>query len=160
MRIVLQRVSRASVDVLGEQTGRLDETFTPQHITQGYLLLVGVSDDDGQEQIDWLAHKIARLRLFEDEQGKTNLSIGQIGGQVLSISQFTLYADVRKGNRPSFIAAGKPDHAKMVWEGFNKALETDGLTVKRGRFGAHMRLDLVNDGPMTICMDTEQLMGH
>lgn len=158
MRIVLQRVSHGSVDVLDEETGQRDLTFEPQTIGQGYVLLVGVSDTDGDEQIAWLVHKIANLRVFEDENGKMNLSIGSVGGSILSISQFTLFADVRKGNRPSFVKAGAPDHAKQVWLRFNDALRAEGLDVKEGRFGAHMRVDIANDGPVTIVMDTDELM--
>ena len=158
MRIVLQRVSHGSVDVLDEETGKRDLTFEPQTIGQGYVLLVGVSDTDGDEQIAWLVHKIANLRVFEDENGKMNLSIGSVGGSILSISQFTLFADVRKGNRPSFVKAGAPDHAKQVWLRFNEALRAEGLTVKEGRFGAHMRVDIANDGPVTIVMDTDELL--
>ena len=158
MRIVLQRVSHGSVDVLDEETGKRDLTFEPQTIGQGYVLLVGVSDTDGDEQIAWLVHKIANLRVFEDENGKMNLSIGSVGGSILSISQFTLFADVRKGNRPSFVKAGAPDHAKQVWLRFNDALRAEGLDVKEGRFGAHMRVDIANDGPVSIVMDTDELM--
>lgn len=158
MRIVLQRVSHGSVDVLDEETGKRDLTFEPQTIGQGYVLLVGVSDTDGDEQIAWLVHKIANLRVFEDENGKMNLSIGSVGGSILSISQFTLFANVRKGNRPSFVKAGAPDHAKRVWLRFNDALRAEGLDVKEGRFGAHMRVDIANDGPVTIVMDTDELM--
>lgn len=158
MRIVLQRVSHGSVDVLDEETGKRDLTFEPQTIGQGYVLLVGVSDTDDDEQIAWLVHKIANLRVFEDENGKMNLSIGSVGGSILSISQFTLFADVRKGNRPSFVKAGAPDHAKQVWLRFNDALRAEGLDVKEGRFGAHMRVDIANDGPVTIVMDTDELM--
>lgn len=158
MRIVLQRVSHGSVDVLDEETGKRDLTFEPQTIGQGYVLLVGVSDTDGDEQLEWLVHKIANLRVFEDENGKMNLSIGSVGGSILSISQFTLFADVRKGNRPSFVKAGAPDHAKQVWLRFNDALRAEGLDVKEGRFGAHMRVDIANDGPVTIVMDTDELM--
>ena len=129
MRIVLQRVSHGSVDVLDEETGKRDLTFEPQTIGQGYVLLVGVSDTDGDEQIAWLVHKIANLRVFEDENGKMNLSIGSVGGSILSISQFTLFADVRKGNRPSFVKAGAPDHAKQVWLRFNDALRAEGYDI-------------------------------
>lgn len=154
MRIVLQRVSHGSVDVLDEETGKRDLTFEPQTIGQGYVLLVGVSDTDGDEQIAWLVHKIANLRVFEDENGKMNLSIGSVGGSILSISQFTLFADVRKGNRPSFVGAGKPEHADIMWIKFNEALRSGGVAVREGRFGAHMRVGLVNDGPVTIVIDT------
>ena len=157
MKVVLQRVSEASVDVVNE-LGTLDPTFEPQQIGPGFMILVGVTDEDGDKQIAWLAHKILNLRVFEDAQGKMNRSIQDIGGEILSISQFTLFADVRKGNRPSFVKAGAPDHAKQVWLRFNDALRAEGLDVKEGRFGAHMRVDIANDGPVTIVMDTDELM--
>lgn len=108
MRIVLQKVSEGLVDVVDEVSGEVDATFEPQRIGVGYVLLVGVEDEDGTKQVDWLARKIANLRVFEDENGKMNRSIHDVDGSVLSISQFTLYADVRKGNRPSFVKAGAP----------------------------------------------------
>ena len=113
MKVVVQRVSQASVDVVNE-LGAVDPTFEPQQIGSGFMLLVGVTDEDGEEQLSWLAHKILNLRVFEDEQGKMNRSIKDIGGEILSISQFTLFADVRKGNRPSFVKAGKPEHATYL----------------------------------------------
>ncbi|MDF7641188.1 D-aminoacyl-tRNA deacylase [Bifidobacterium sp. ESL0784] len=158
MRIVLQKVSKADIDVVDEISGEVDKSFDPQHIGIGYVLLVGVSDEDGQEQIDWLANKISKLRVFEDENGKMNLSLAQVGGEILSISQFTLFGDVRKGNRPSFIKAGKPEHAKQIWLDFNDALKAQGINVKVGRFGSHMRVSLTNDGPVTILFDTDELM--
>lgn len=154
MKVVLQRVSEASVDVVNE-LGTLDPTFEPQQIDPGFMILVGVTDEDGDKQIAWLAHKILNLRVFEDAQGKMNRSIQDIGGEILSISQFTLFADVHKGNRPSFIKAGKPEHADLMWIKFNEALRSGGVPVKEGRFGAHMRVGLVNDGPVTIVIDTE-----
>lgn len=154
MKVVLQRVSEASVDVVNE-LGMLDPTFEPQRIGPGFMILVGVTDEDGDKQIAWLAHKILNLRVFEDAQGKMNRSIQDIGGEILSISQFTLFADVHKGNRPSFIKAGKPEHADLMWIKFNEALRSGGVPVKEGRFGAHMRVGLVNDGPVTIVIDTE-----
>ena len=131
MKVVLQRVSEASVDVVNE-LGTLDPTFEPQQIGPGFMILVGVTDE-----------------------GKMNRSIQDIGGEILSISQFTLFADVHKGNRPSFIKAGKPEHADLMWIKFNEALRSGGVPVKEGRFGAHMRVGLVNDGPVTIVIDTE-----
>jgi D-tyrosyl-tRNA(Tyr) deacylase len=157
MKVVLQRVSEASVDVVNE-LGTLDSTFEPQQIGPGFMILVGVTDEDGDKQIAWLAHKILNLRVFEDAQGKMNRSIQDIGGEILSISQFTLFADVHKGNRPSFIKAGKPEHADLMWIKFNEALRSGGVPVKEGRFGAHMRVGLVNDGPVTIVIDTEHDM--
>ena len=156
MKVVVQRVSQASVDVVNE-LGTIDPTFEPQQIGPGFMLLVGVSDEDGEEQLSWLAHKILNLRVFEDEQGKMNRSIHDADGSVLSISQFTLYADVRKGNRPSFVKAGAPAHAEQTWHGFNDALRAQGLEVKEGRFGSHMRVRLANDGPVTIILDTDEL---
>ena len=150
MRIVLQKVSEGLVDVVDEVSGEVDATFEPQRIGVGYVLLVGVEDEDGTKQVDWLAHKIANLRVFEDENGKMNRSIHDVNGSVLSISQFTLYADVRKGNRPSFVKAGAPAHAEQ-------ALREKGLEVKEGRFGSHMRVRLANDGPVTIILDTDEL---
>lgn len=157
MKVVLQRVSEASVGVVNE-LGTLDPTFEPQQIAPGFMILVGVTDEDGDKQIAWLAHKILNLRVFEDAQGKMNRSIQDIGGEILSISQFTLFADVHKGNRPSFIKAGKPEHADFMWIKFDEALRSGGVPVKEGRFGAHMRVGLVNDGPVTIVIDTEHDM--
>lgn len=154
MKVVLQRVSEASVDVVNE-LGTLDPTFELQQIGPGFMILVGVTDEDGDKQIAWLTHKILNLRVFEDAQGKMNRSIQDIGGEILSISQFTLFADVHKGNRPSFIKAGKPEHADLMWIKFNEALRSGGVPVKEGRFGAHIRVGLVNDGPVTIVIDTE-----
>lgn len=157
MKVVLQRISEASVGVANE-LDTLDPTFEPQQIAPGFMILVGVTDEDGDKQIAWLAHKILNLRVFEDAQGKMNRSIQDIGGEILSISQFTLFADVHKGNRPSFIKAGKPEHADLMWIKFNEALRSGGVPVKEGRFGAHMRVGLVNDGPVTIIIDTEHDM--
>ena len=151
MKVVLQRVSEASVGVVNE-LGMLDPALEPQRIGPGFMILVGVTDEDGDKQIVWLAHKILNLRVFEDAQGKMNRSIQDIGGEILSISQF---ADVHKGNRLSFIKAGKPEHADFMWIKFDEALRSGGVPVKEGRFGAHMRVGLVNDGPVTIVIDTE-----
>ena len=144
MRVVIQRVSSAGVDVIDAATGEPDASFEPQRIGPGLVLLVAVSDDDGPEQISWTARKIANLRIFDDD----------VGGEVLSISQFTLYSDVRRGNRPSYVAAGQPDHARDVWLRLDEALRGHGLTVREGRFAAHMRVSLTNDGPVTIPLDT------
>lgn len=154
---MLQKVSDGSVDVIDELTGERDPTFEPQRIGVGYVLLVGVEDSDGAKQIAWLAHKISNLRVSEDDNGKMNRSIHDVNGSILSIPQFTLYADVRKGNRPSFVKAGSPDHADKVWRQFNETLRAEGLAVKEGRFGAHMRVNLTNDGPVTIIFDTDEL---
>lgn len=157
MKIIVQRVSSAAVDVIDETSGAPDPTFVPQSIGPGLVLLVGVSDDDGDSQINWVAKKIANMRIFEDEQGRMNRSLLDTGGEILSISQFTLYADIHKGNRPSFMAAGHPDHARDVWHQFNDELRRIGIKVREGRFGAHMRVSLTNDGPVTIPVDTAVL---
>lgn len=154
MRIVVQRVSSASVDVVND-LGTPDVTFEPQQIGPGLLLLVGVADTDGDRQIAWAAHRLLNLRIFEDEQGRMDRSVQDIGGEILSISQFTLFGDVRKGNRPSFVTAGAPEHADLVWIKLNEALRSGGVPVREGRFGAHMRVGLVNDGPVTLIVDTE-----
>ena len=145
MRAVIQRVERASVSVEGEIRGQ---------IGAGFLVLIGVEEGDGDADFRYIAEKVPNLRVFEDEQGKMNRSIQDIGGEILSVSQFTLFADVRKGNRPSFVGAGKPEHADIMWIKFNEALRSGGVAVREGRFGAHMRVGLVNDGPVTIVIDT------
>lgn len=146
MKIVLQRVKEASVSVNNQQLG---------DIGLGYVLLVGVSDDDTQTDIDYLVHKIKRLRIFEDSDGRMNLSIHDVQGQILSISQFTLFANTKKGNRPSFTDAGAPDLAANLYDQFNASLRRNGLLVKTGEFGADMQVSLVNDGPVTILFDTQ-----
>ncbi|CAI2605131.1 D-aminoacyl-tRNA deacylase [Apilactobacillus kunkeei] len=146
MRVVLQRVSHASVSIDNELVGK---------IYQGYLLLVGIKDGDTKDDIDYLVRKISNLRIFADEDGKTNLSLQSINGEILSVSQFTLYADTKKGNRPSFTKAGKPDFASDMYDQFNQALRDAGNHVETGRFGADMQVDLQNDGPFTIILDTE-----
>ena len=157
MRIVIQRVSRARVDVVDEQ-GQPDPDFKPQSIGTGLLLLVAVQDSDGADQVDYAVRKLTRIRIFSDEEGRMNRSVLDCGGSILSISQFTLYADLRHGNRPSFMAAGEPRHAQKVWQDLNRALAATGVPVAVGQFGAHMRVDLVNDGPVTILLDTDKLM--
>lgn len=157
MNIVIQRVSRASVDVIDSQ-GRPSEDFQPKSVGQGLLLLVGINDHDGPDQVNYASRKIVNMRLFEDGQGKMNLSLLEIRGQIMSIPQFTLLADIRHGNRPSFTAAGKPIHAKQVWEDLNESLSNYGVEVSKGSFGSHMRLDFINDGPVTILLDTDQVM--
>ena len=157
MRIVIQRVSHARVDVVDEQ-GQPDPDFTPQSIGTGLLLLVAVQDSDGNAQVDYAVRKLTRMRIFADEEGRMNRSVLDCGGSILSISQFTLYGDLRRGNRPSFMAAGEPQHAQSVWQNLNQALAATGVPVAVGQFGAHMRVDLVNDGPVTILLDTDKLM--
>ena len=156
MKVVLQRVSQASVDVVNE-LGDLDPTFDLQQIGPGFLLLVGVTDEDGDDEIAWLAHKILRLRVFEDEQGKMNRSIQDIGGEILSVSQFTLFANCKKGRRPSFTEAAPPAQATELYEYFVSLARADVPHVATGRFGANMQVELVNDGPFTLIVDTKDL---
>ena len=149
MRAVVQRVLNAGVTVDGECVGK---------IGRGYLVLLGVGHGDTRAEADKLWGKLRGLRINEDENGKTNLALADVDGEVLVVSQFTLFADVHKGNRPSFIKAGKPEHADFMWIKFDEALRSGGVPVKEGRFGAHMRVGLVNDGPVTIVIDTEHDM--
>ncbi|AFS71043.1 MULTISPECIES: D-aminoacyl-tRNA deacylase [Exiguobacterium] len=144
MRVVLQRVKEASVTVDGSITGQID---------QGFLLLVGVTHEDTLEQVNWLADKIAGLRVFEDEEERMNRSLQDVDGSILSVSQFTLYGDVKKGRRPAFTEAAKPDHANELYEAFNDRLRKQGLTVETGQFGAMMDVALVNDGPVTLILE-------
>lgn len=148
MRAVVQRVTEARVTVDGEQIGR---------IGKGFLILLGVAEEDTGELAERLADKICRLRIFEDEQGKTNLSLKDVGGELLVISQFTLYADCKKGNRPSFTRAGKPQMAEAIYQHFMKQCETHVSVVEKGRFGADMKVELLNDGPFTLMLDSENL---
>ncbi|MDT3394409.1 MAG: D-tyrosyl-tRNA(Tyr) deacylase [Bacillota bacterium] len=146
MRVVLQRVSQASVTI--------DQTIVGK-INQGFLLLVGICDDT-EADLDYLVKKISQLRVFEDPDGKMNLALAQVDGAILSVSQFTLFASTKKGNRPSFTAAGKPDYAKRLYEQFNQKLAATGIPVATGEFGADMQVALVNDGPVTILFDTKE----
>lgn len=152
MRVVVQRCSRAEVRIDG---------ITVCQIGKGFMLLVGVTYTDTTEHADVLAKKIAQLRVFEDAEGKMNLAIGEVGGAILSISQFTLYADCRKGNRPSFIRAARPETAAPLYDYFNATLRVQyNLQVETGRFGADMKVDFINDGPVTILLDTDELIGR
>jgi len=144
VKAVLQRVAHASVTVDGRVTGRSGP---------GLLVLLGVGHDDDDDTARKLAEKTARLRIFGDEHGKMNTSVRDIGGTVLSVSQFTLYGDTRKGNRPSFVRAAPPDRAQALYHTYNAALRDLGVTVEEGVFGAHMRVELVNDGPVTIILE-------
>jgi len=147
MRVVIQRVSEASVEISNEIKGS---------IGHGMLILLGIEEDDNKEDIDWLCGKISRLRIFADENGVMNLPITEVGGEVLLISQFTLHASTKKGNRPSYIKAAKPEVAIPVYEEFKKILELSiGCKVKTGEFGAMMNISLINDGPVTIIIDTK-----
>lgn len=148
MRVLLQRVSRASVTVEGEPVSS---------IGLGYLLLVGVGQGDDASLVSKLADKIVGLRIFRDAEGKTNLSLADVGGEALVVSQFTLYADTRKGRRPSFVYAADPGEAAELVDAFATAVEARGVKVGRGVFGAEMEVGLVNDGPFTMWFDTAQL---
>ncbi|MCP8857584.1 D-aminoacyl-tRNA deacylase [Latilactobacillus fuchuensis] len=147
MRVVLQRVSHASVTIEQTVVGQIDK---------GFLLLVGICDEDTDADLDYLVKKISLLRVFEDEAGKMNLALNQVDGSILSVSQFTLYASTKKGNRPSFTAAGAPDYAEKMYNRFNQKLAATGLTVATGEFGADMQVGLENDGPVTILFDTQE----
>ena len=144
MRVVIQRVNHAQVDIAGKTVGK---------IQKGFLLLVGLSNGDELPVVKKATDKIAKMRIFEDENGKTNLSLKDVGGEILSVSQFTLLANTKKGNRPSFVDAMRPPKSKELWEDFNKELENDGFHVETGEFGADMQVSLENDGPFTIVLD-------
>jgi D-aminoacyl-tRNA deacylase len=148
MRALLQRVSHASVTVEEQVVGQ---------IGQGLLVLLGVGQNDSEVQVKMLADKIVHLRIFGDDEGKMNRSLLDVGGEVLVVSQFTLYADIRKGRRPSFIEAAPPRLAEPLVERFRDAIAAYGLRVETGVFGAHMDVELVNDGPVTIWIDSEEL---
>ena len=147
MRAVVQRVSRARVTVREEVTGKID---------RGLLVLIGIGATDTEADADYLADKIAGLRIFEDEHGKMNLSVGEIDGSVLAVSQFTLYGDVRRGKRPSFDAAAPPEKARMLYEYFVERIRAAGLRCETGRFQEMMQVELVNDGPVTILLDSSK----
>ena len=147
MRVVLQSVAHASVTVEEKVIGK---------IQRGFLLLVGVTHDDAMEDMEYLVRKIVQMRIFEDEEGKLNRSIQDIGGEILSVSQFTLYADTKKGNRPSFSKAAPGDVALKMFEQFNGLLRDTGIPVETGQFGADMKVELLNDGPVTILLDSKK----
>ncbi len=148
MRAVVQRVSRASVKVNGVFTGKIDH---------GLLVLLGVAEEDAAADADYLAAKIAGLRVFEDEEGKMNRSVLDAGGAVLAVSQFTLFGDVRRGKRPSFDAAARPERAKELYEEFVQRLRALGVRCETGRFQEMMEVELVNQGPVTILLDSRKL---
>lgn len=148
MKFVIQRVAHASVSIEENIVG----TIGP-----GFLVLIGVADSDTKEIADKMIRKMLSLRIFPDEQGKTNLSLSDVGGELLLVSQFTLYADCKKGNRPSFIRAGKPDMANALYEYIISECEKQIETVQTGSFGADMKVELLNDGPFTILLDSEDL---
>ena len=145
MKVVLQRAKNAAVTVDSEIKGQIDK---------GLMLLVGVTHEDTEKDADYLAEKIINLRIFEDENGKMNLSLKDTEGSILSISQFTLYGDTKKGRRPNFMDAAKPDQAKEIYDYFNDKLKTLGVNVQTGVFGAMMDVEFTNDGPVTLIMDS------
>lgn len=150
MKLVIQRVTHASVTVDNNVIGK---------IGKGYMVLIGVSDKDTKEIADKMLDKMIKLRIFEDENGKTNLSLADVGGELLLISQFTLYANCKKGNRPSFIEAGSPDHANALYEYIIEKCKERVDVVEQGEFGAEMKVELLNDGPFTVILDSEQICG-
>ena len=147
MRILVQRVKNAKVNVAGNDIPA---------IGYGLLIFVGIGKDDGNDDIDIMARKIANLRIFEDEHGKMNLNIKQVKGRILSVPQFTLYADTRRGNRPGFEMSAEPEMAKELWVLFNDKLISEGIEVEAGVFGARMEVSLINDGPVTIWLDLKK----
>ena len=148
MKFLIQRVNYASVSVENEIIGK---------IQKGFLVFIGVSEQDTEEIADKMVNKLQKLRIFEDQQGKTNLSLSDVDGGLLIISQFTLYADCHKGNRPSFVKAGTPDKANQLYEYIVKKARENCPLVEKGKFGADMKIDLQNDGPFTILLDSEEL---
>ena len=149
MRLVVQRVSEASVEIEGKINGQ---------IKQGFMVLVGITNDDNEEIVDKMVNKLINLRIFENEKKKLNLSLMDIKGEILSISQFTLYANCKKGRRPSFLDAAKPEISKPLYEYFNQALENAGVHTETGIFGAMMKVSLINDGPTTIILDSKEII--
>lgn len=148
MRAVVQRVSKASVSVEGTVIGSIDK---------GLLVLLGVGQDDDEKDLDYLCDKIANLRIFEDENGKMNKSLVDIKGELLVVSQFTLYGDVRKGRRPNFMNAAEPDKAESMYLEFVNKIRKTVIKVKTGKFGEHMHVELINDGPVTILLDSKKM---
>lgn len=148
MRAIIQRVSKASVSIKNETVGK---------INQGLMLLVAFNDEDELSDIEYAVRKIINMRIFEDAEGKMNLSIQDVDGAILSVSQFTLFASIKKGNRPSFTKSGNPDHAQKMYNQFNEQLRLAGMNVATGEFGADMQVSLINDGPVTISLDTQNI---
>ena len=148
MRLVIQRVSKAAVHIGGVCAGA---------VGPGLLILAGIEEEDTEEDVSWLANKAAAMRIFSDADGKMNLSVREVSGSVLVVSQFTLYADCRKGNRPSFTGAGAPDHANRLYEYFMEQCKKHVEKVAHGEFGADMKVDLLNDGPFTLMLDSKEL---
>ena len=148
MKLVIQRVKKAKVEINEKIVGK---------IAEGYLILVGIHDTDTKEVVEHMAQKVIKLRIFDDRDGKMNLSLLEKQGSILSVSQFTLYADVRKGNRPSFTNAGNPALSNELYHYFNEVLRNSGIHVEEGIFGADMQVSLLNDGPVTICIDSKEM---
>ncbi|EOA09425.1 D-aminoacyl-tRNA deacylase [Pediococcus acidilactici] len=146
MRVVVQRVSRAQVTIAERSVGK---------INRGLMLLVAFNDQDTAADLDYVVRKITNLRIFENEEGKMDWSINEVGGAILSVSQFTLFASTKKGNRPSFTKSGNPETASRLYDEFNQRLAQTGIPVQTGEFGADMQVELVNDGPVTILLDTQ-----
>lgn len=146
MKVVIQRVKEANVKVEGNVVGEISE---------GLMLLIGIDENDENDDADWLVKKIVDLRIFSDEDGKMNLSVKDISGEILCISQFTLLSDYKKGNRPSYIKAAKPDKAIPMFEYFKKEIKKSGLKIESGIFGADMKVSLLNDGPVTLVLDSK-----
>ena len=144
MKFLIQRVSKASVEIEKKEVGK---------IGKGFLVLIGITHEDNEEIADYLIKKIINLRVFEDEKGKMNLNINQVNGELLLVSQFTLYANTKDGNRPSFVDAAKPDYANKLYEYIIEKLKNENIVVKTGEFGADMQVSLVNDGPVTILLE-------
>lgn len=149
MRFVIQRVQHASVTIGGEVKGR---------IGKGFLVLVGIGMDDDEGVADKLVQKLVHMRIFQDENGKTNLALGDVGGDLLLVSQFTLYADCKKGNRPSFTRAGKPVRAEQLYDYIIQKCREEIPVVEQGEFGADMKVELLNDGPFTVILDSEEIL--
>ena len=146
MRALIQRVSFANVEVEGERVGEIEK---------GIMVLVGVGKEDTLDDVQWLANKVVGLRIFTDEFDKMNLSLDQVGGKILAISQFTLYGDCRRGRRPSFEKAGRPEHAQPLFDEFVRMVQHLGIQCETGRFQTHMRVSLCNDGPVTLWLDSQ-----
>ena len=144
MKIVIQRVTEASVTIDGKVNGQ---------IGKGLMILIGIAADDTKEKADWIAHKIVNMRIFEDGEQHMNLSLKDVNGEILAVSQFTLYADCRKGNRPNFMAAGRPEMSEPLYEYLCDAIRSHGVNVETGIFGADMKVSLTNDGPVTIVLE-------
>ena len=150
MRVLIQRVKKAGVSVKGREISA---------IGRGLLLFVGIGREDGPDDCEFMANKISKMRIFEDDRGKMNRDIAQVKGQILSVSQFTLYADTKKGNRPGFDKSADPDTARDYWQQFNNLLREKDIDVKEGVFAAHMEVEIVNDGPVTLLVDSGEGQG-